>query len=191
VTPIEFIGAAGGGGVVVAAGLKLFQMLFKSGGDVAQTALKEVTRRRIASLKLSGDATKDISKLAEWTLNEFHEQQQELEAARTSNAMLKDAFDRMKESRENSVRENTELVRQITSLVEQAKILGTKLATKEIEFARLTIEHEGAKARLEDRERTILENKKMIGEMQSWLDDANAEHARLEAENERLRARSS
>lgn len=185
-TLVELVLAFGGGGLVTGAGVKAFDLLTKRGGEVVKTVIKE---RRIANVELTGNAQEDVAKVTEWALREFKAAQGETNDLRAEmrrleieNATLHDAFEKMKEARADALRANTELVRQVSDLVEQAKSLASKMAAKEIEFAKLSIVHEGAKARIEQLQATI-------AEMQQFIDDATAREAKLESENERLRAR--
>jgi chromosome segregation ATPase len=186
VTIVEAILAFGGGGVITAAGVKIFNVLFKHGGDVAKTALKE---RRIKEVHLSGSAQEDIAAVASWALNEFKaaqgeqvELQGKIASLETANNVLRSSFEKMKSERDIALAENKEFVKQISDLLVSSTNLTERLAKRESEYALLAIEHEGAKARIAKYEQTITE-------MKIFIDEMNAERARLESELERARTR--
>lgn len=177
------VGAAGG-----AAGLRLIDRFLRRGSDVARTALRLRAQSQVKRIELTGDAQKDISRIAE----RMYEDQRDMHAINadlradvanleTANSALRAAFDKMKSERDIALADNAAFVKQIQELLTQARDLASRLATKEMELAKLSIIHEGAKER-------IAKQEKLIAEMQQWLDDAIAREARLEAENERLRA---
>ena len=178
-----------GAALVTGAGVKLVGLFTKSGTDVGKAAVREHSRRAIKRIELTGDAQKDLTRIAERMYEDQRAGQTEvaelygkIASLETANNVLKEAFEKMKLERNTALADNAAFIKQISELLTQAKDLSTKLAHRELEYAKLSIEHEGAKARIDKMQTTI-------DEMQMWLDDAIAREARLEAENERLRSR--
>lgn len=176
---------AGGGAII----LKLGEMFFRRTADVAKTGLKERSRRVIKDIELSGEAQKDIAAIAQWTMRELKASQDEtvdlygkIASLETANNALRSAFDKMKVERDVALVENANFIKQIAELITQSKDLSARLVAREKDFALLSIEHEGAKARIEKFETTVRE-------MTAWIAEAQQREAELEAENERLRTR--
>lgn len=175
-----------GGGVILT---KVFDIFAKSTSDVAKTSLKERSKQEVKRIELTGDAHRDISRIAERMysdqkasqveINDLHGEMASLE---TANNILRESFEKMRGERDVALAQNKEFVSKVTDLIAQSKDLAHRLATKEIEYAKLSIEHEGAKARIDKLLATI-------DEMTAWLDESNAEKARLESELERARTR--
>lgn len=175
-----------GGGIVLT---KMFDILTRRGADVAKTSLKERAKQEVKRIELTGDAQKDIAKLADRMYTDQRDAQEEINdlygqvaSLETANNALRESFDKMRSERDIALSQNAEFVQKITELIAQAKDLAHRLATKEIEYAKLSLEHEGAKARIDKLLSTI-------AEMTAWLDESNAEKARLESELERARTR--
>jgi len=178
-----------GAALVSGAGIQLFGIFTKRGTDAGKTAMREHSRREIKRIELTGDAQKDLARIAERMYDDQREGQDEraelygkIASLETANNALRESFAKMKGERDVALADNSNFVAKISELLVQAKDLSSKLAHRELEFAKLSIEHEGAKGRIEKMQT-------MIDEMQMWLDDAIAREARLEAENERLRSR--
>jgi len=176
---------AGGGALAI----KLFDIFTKRAAPVAKMALKERSRRIIKDIELTGDAQKDIATIAQQMIreqrsaqDEIAEMSGEIASLKTANNALRESYETLKKQRDLALEENKSFIREITKLVEQSKDLTARLAKREAEFAMLSIDHEGAKARIEKYEATI-------AEMQQWVDTSNAEKAVLEAELERARTR--
>lgn len=178
------VGTALAGG----AGVKFVDLFLRRGGDVAKTSIRERSKRKIAEIALTGEAQADIANVTAWALNEFRASQTEqgellgkVASLETANNALRSAFDKMKLERDKALSENAEFVKQVTSLIAQAKDLQTRLAHEVTERARGAIELEGARARIEKYEETVRS-------MTAWIAEAQQREASLEAELEHARA---
>lgn len=176
---------AGGGAVLV----KIFDIFTKRTSDVVKTELKERAKQRVKKISLTGDAQRDIARIAEKMYEDQKESHEEITelygkiaSLETAKNALQSSLEKMRSERDVALAQNAEFVTKITELIAQSKDLAHRLATKEIEYAKLSIEHEGAKARIDQLTATI-------NEMTAWLDESNAEKARLESELERAKAR--
>jgi chromosome segregation ATPase len=171
------------------AGVRVLDAFLKRGTDIGKVALRGRAQAQVKRIELTGDAQKDIAKLAQRMYEDQRDGQAIIADLRadvanleTANDALRTSFEKMRGERDVALADNGAFVKQIQELLTQARDLASRLATKEMEYAKLSILHEGAKERIEKQE-------KLISEMQQWLDDAIAREARLEAENERLRSR--
>ena len=186
---VEFIVTAIGTGIVSVGGVKIAEALLRRGGDIGKAVVQGHSRRRIAEVKLTGDAQKDVSEITRWALTEFKAAQDdqmllhgEIAQLRQANHLLEEKLKRVEKERDVALGENAAFIAKVSDLIAQANDLTRKLAEAVRDKALLEIEHMGAKARIEQQE-------KLIGEMKQFLDDAHAREARLESENERLRTR--
>lgn len=169
------------------AGIKFVDLFLKRGTDVAKTSIRERSRRVIADIELTGEAQKDIAAIAQYTMRELRASQEEtgellgkIASLETANDALRSSFEKMKHERDKALAENAEFIKQVTSLIAQAKDLQARLAEEVTLRARGAIELEGAKARIEKYEETIRS-------MTIWIHEATQREAEHEAELERAR----
>jgi chromosome segregation ATPase len=151
---------------------------------------EEITARHRIDLdvKLEGTTQQQVYELQAWMRAQLEKVQavsdhrgEQIATLKAENHALRVAVEQLKQERVRLIEERDTLEARVQQVIAQGRDLVSRLAARDLEVARLTVDLADERARRVARENTI-------AEMQRWIDTAVAERAELEATIERLRA---